>query len=117
MAERLTALEEAKLRDVPIIVLNSTNREGVGDENFADDATAAELRVRLEESGVEFQLLRTQGTRDPAEVLVAAARERQATLIVIGLRRRSPLGKLILGSTAQRVLLDADCPVLAVKGD
>lgn len=48
-------------------------------------------------------------------MLVDIAEETNAELIVIGLRRRTPVGKLILGSQAQRVLLDANCPVLAVK--
>ena len=52
---------------------------------------------------------------DPAEDLIAVADEVDADLIVIGLRRRTPVGKLIMGSNAQQVLLDASCPVLAVK--
>ncbi len=58
------------------------------------------------------QLVRGQ---DPAEDLIAVAEEVDADLIVIGLRRRTPVGKLIMGSNAQQVLLDAGCPVLAVK--
>jgi nucleotide-binding universal stress UspA family protein len=109
------ALEEARLRNLPLVVLNSTNSEGIGDERFADDEAAAKLRARLQESGVEFRLLRTHGTREPADVIVNTAQEMAAHLIVIGLRRRTPIGKLLMGSTAQRILLDAHCPVLAVK--
>ena len=54
---------------------------------------------------------------DPAEDLVDVADEIGAECIVIGLRRRSPVGKLILGSNAQRILLEANCPVIAVKAD
>ena len=53
---------------------------------------------------------------DPAESIVSSVSDPATDLIVIGLRRRTPVGKLILGSVAQEVLLEAECPVLAVKG-
>ena len=52
---------------------------------------------------------------DVADDLIATAEEVGAQLVVLGLRRRSPVGKLILGANAQRVLFDAPCPVLTVK--
>lgn len=50
-----------------------------------------------------------------AEDVLNVAEEVGAELIVIGLRHRTPVGKLIMGSTAQSILLDAHCSVLAVK--
>jgi nucleotide-binding universal stress UspA family protein len=52
---------------------------------------------------------------DPSDSVVQVAQRRDARLIAIGVRQRSPMGKVLLGSTAQRILLDATCPVLAVK--
>lgn len=52
---------------------------------------------------------------DVADDLLDAAQDVAARLVVLGLRRRSRVGKLILGANAQRVLFDAPCPVLTVK--
>jgi nucleotide-binding universal stress UspA family protein len=73
------------------------------------------VKDELRAAGVDHEVRQLVRGMDPAEDLVNVAAELSAELIVIGLRRRSPVGKLILGSNAQRVLLDAPCPVLAVK--
>ncbi len=52
---------------------------------------------------------------DPSDAVVQVAQRRDARLVVLGLRQRTPVGKMVFGSTAQRILLDATCPVLAVK--
>ena len=56
------------------------------------------------------------GQTELAEAILGLATSEQADLLVIGSRRRSPVGKLIMGSTVQRVLLDAPMPVLVTKG-
>jgi nucleotide-binding universal stress UspA family protein len=49
------------------------------------------------------------------EDLVNFSKEAQVHEIIIGIRNRSKVGKLIFGSTAQFVILEANCPVLSVK--
>ena len=77
----------------------------------------AEVRQRLDAEGIEHEVRQLVRGLDPAEDLIAVANETGADFIVIGLRRRTPVGKLILGSNAQRILLEAPCPVLAVKAE
>jgi nucleotide-binding universal stress UspA family protein len=111
------AVEEAKLRGARLIVINSAR----GGRDFdAEDAVDSEaeldaVRAELAEAGVEAEVRQLVRGLDVAEDLIAVAQETSADFIVIGLRRRSPVGKLILGSNAQRILLDAPCPVLSVK--
>jgi nucleotide-binding universal stress UspA family protein len=111
------AAEEAKLRDASLVVVNSHRggREFDSGDAMESEAQLEEVRKELSDAGVEFQIRQLVRGLDPAEDLINVAEEVSADFIVIGLRRRSPVGKLILGSNAQRILLDAPCPVLAVK--
>jgi nucleotide-binding universal stress UspA family protein len=108
-------IEEARRRSEPLHVLNTARGDASGDPNFLDDDAAAALRERLTGSGIGFELQQLVRGREAAEEIVATADRLGASLVVIGLRRRTPTGKLLFGSQAQRVLLDADRPVLAVK--
>jgi nucleotide-binding universal stress UspA family protein len=100
------AVSEATLRGAELVVVHTS-----------PDVEKSDLDAELATSGVRYQITSATDTLDPAEELISTAEAHQADFIVIGLRRRSPVGKLLLGSNAQRVLLDAACPVLAVKAE
>ena len=104
----------SKLDDVTADVMIPAGLEGVRALNEAELAT---VQRELSEAGVEHEVRQLVRGLEPSEDLIAVAEEVGADFIVIGLRRRTPVGKLILGSNAQRILLDAPCPVLAVKAD
>ena len=55
------------------------------------------------------------GEDDVAQKVLDLTREVEAAVLVIGARRRSPVGKFLLGSVAQTLILDAEVPVLVVK--
>ena len=114
-----TAVAEAKLRSASLVVVNSQRggTEFDKDSSTQNDREMNAVRATLDASGVSYDVRQLVRGFEPAEDLISIAETSQAELIVIGLRRRSPVGKLILGSNAQRILLDAHCPVLAVKAD
>lgn len=109
-------MQEAWDRSVGIVVVNATKGDAYVDPRYSQGLSWEQVEERLAESGLQHEVRRPMGA-DIADLILDVASEVEAELIVVGLRRRTPIGKLIMGSTAQRVLLDAVCPVLAVKPD
>ena len=109
-------IEEARIKGGRLVVVNASKGDAPIDLRRAGEQEIAAIRRDLEASGVEHDIVQPVRRKEAAEEIIDAAEEHRADLIVIGIRRRSPVGKLIMGSTAQRVLIDANCPVLAVKG-
>lgn len=116
-AALVRAAEEARVRRTSLVVVHSSDRAHEKDKAALGrlEEELANVESRLKEEGLEFEVRRFDRGRLPSEDLLEVADEVAADLIVIGLRRRSTVGKLILGSNAQTILLGADQPVLAVK--
>lgn len=108
-------LEIAKRRNEHLVVVNAGLGGTKEDLSVADAQDAERIEELLAKSGLnaEFkQFVRGTSAVTEIEALVDSL---AVSLLVIGLRKRNPLGKLILGSVAQDILLSVPCPVLAVK--
>ncbi|ELY66992.1 universal stress protein [Natrinema versiforme] len=81
-----------------------------GDDSLPGSVEAA-VDV-LEEGNLEWTVRTATG--DSAETILEAAAEYDSDVIVIGVRSRSPVGKVLFGSVAQAVILDSDRPVTVV---
>ena len=109
-------IEIAQRRNERLMVVNATPGDG-NDASMASahDADRVEKLLAASKVDAEFkQFGRGKSTVEEIEALVDSL---PASLLIIGIRKRSPVGKLILGSVAQELLLSVSCPVLAVKAD
>jgi nucleotide-binding universal stress UspA family protein len=109
------ALEEAQRRSSDVLIVNVT-RAATGEASpYSEEQELDAVQAKLAAAGVASEVRQLPAGTDPGDAIIAAARDAGSELVVIGLRRRTAVGKLVLGSTAQRLLLELDCPVLAVK--
>lgn len=109
------AKDWARATGARLVVVNTGRHGDFSHPSFATPQDLDAIAAELTEAGVEHEVEQPTDGRPTAEAILGAAISHDADLIVIGLRRRSPVGKLVTGSTAQHVLLDATCPVLTVK--
>ena len=117
MTARTAGIAEARLRNEDLLIVNSAREGALVDKSVAPEELLAQAARRATEAGVKASVIQPPYQHDLADEFLDVARDADASLIVIGLRHRTQVGKFILGSHAQRILMQADRPVLAVKAD
>jgi nucleotide-binding universal stress UspA family protein len=117
--EGVAALEhgiaEAHHHGDELLVVNVSATSDPSATTFASDAQLAEVQQRLASEGVAFTLRQLVRGKDAADEILDLEKDQHVRGIVIGVRHRTPVGKLLLGSNSQRILLEAQSPVIAVK--
>jgi nucleotide-binding universal stress UspA family protein len=107
-------IAEAKLRKTSLLVHNSTQGDSYVDAAFAHERQVQDLEAMLADCGVPFEVEQPVGVY-AADALLDMMERDDAELLVIGIRHRNPVGKLLLGSASQQLILNCPKPVLAVK--
>jgi nucleotide-binding universal stress UspA family protein len=108
------AVDEARAHGEELTVVHVDETEGT-DLPVSLEQDLDGVEQLLADAGVKGEVLReAQGTQVVGRILDVVDQV-DARLLVIGLRRRSPLGKALLGSNSQQLLLQAPCPVVSVR--
>lgn len=110
-------IEIAKRRNSPLVVVNASPGGGKEDASAIDAQDAARVQQILVSTGLDAEFKQYVRGKSAVQEIEALVEALNVSVLVIGLRKRSAVGKLILGSVAQELLLSVACPVLAVKAD
>ncbi|MDD3937937.1 universal stress protein [Rhodoferax sp.] len=108
-------IELASRRNEHLLVVNASPGGRTEDPSFADAQDYERVQELLSNTGLDFELKQYVRGNNAVEEILALVESLNVSLLVIGLRKRSKVGKLIMGSVAQELLLTVPCPVLAVK--
>ena len=98
-----------------LTVVNTGRAGNYADATFASAEEIDSIDLQLANADIPHDVRQPTSGLAAADEILGVAEQVGADLVVLGVRRRSPVGKLVTGSTAQQVLLDAGCSVLAVK--
>ena len=108
-------IEMAKSQNETLLVVNTSPGGSKENASFADVQDYERVEEILANCGIEAELKQFVRGKTAVEEIDELVETRRISMLVIGLRKRSAVGKLIMGSVAQELLLTVSCPVLAVK--
>jgi nucleotide-binding universal stress UspA family protein len=108
------AAAEARTKGESLLIINVHRVEPRLDTGHAKGRHLQDVTEALVKDDVPYELRQVEG-ENVASTVLFEAEQAGAALIVIGVRPRSPVGKILMGSVAQQILLDSAVPVVAVK--
>ena len=108
-------IELAKQQQVKLLVVNASPGGNDEDAAMADASDIERIETLLDSSGVDGEVKQFVRGNDAVTEIEALINTRNIDLVIIGLRKRTAVGKLLLGSVAHDILMSVPCPVLAVK--
>ncbi len=111
------ALTHAKAFKGEVLIVTSMVGGGKSEQSKVQTAeeNLEKAKKHFDENGITCKTHLLIRGLEPGEDLVNFAIEKGVDEIIIGVKSRSKVGKLLFGSTAQAVILQAECPVLSVK--
>jgi len=108
-------IEIAGRRGERLLVVNAISGGNQDDPSRADAMEVEAVEKRLAASGLAAEFKQFVRGKNAVDEIVSMAESPEVSLVIVGLRKRTPVGKLIMGSVSRDILLLARCPVLAVK--
>jgi nucleotide-binding universal stress UspA family protein len=108
-------IEMAKRRNERLVVVNASPGGTKEDASMVDVQESERVEKLLQAAGDDAEFKQFVRGKSAVEEIDALVESLNASVLIIGLRKRTPVGELIMGSVAQELLLTVSCPVLAVK--
>ena len=111
------AKKHAMAFDGEVIIVSSLTGGSVTHAVDVEHATEnlESAKKMFDDDGIQCETKLLVRGMTPGEDIVKYAREKAIDEIIIGIKRRSKVGKLLFGSNAQYIILKAPCPVVTVK--
>ena len=108
-------IEIASRRKERLLVVNASSGGSKDDPSMLDGQDYERVKRILDDASIDAEIKQFVRGKSAVEEIEDLVLSSNASLLIIGLRKRSAIGKLIMGSVAQELLLSISCPILAVK--
>ena len=108
-------IEIAKRRQEPMLIVNASPGGQQEDVSLAPGFEVEQIEAQLAAQGIQGEFKQFVRGKNAVEEINDLVETRDISVLIIGLRKRTAVGKLLLGSVAQELLMTVPCPVLCVK--